>query len=109
MKNERIQIFYLNPPRSVITVFLTDHAISSARLKQPKPDIHMSQATVVKVENGLVRVYNSSGSGLHSFTVGGADSQAVSAVIVGDEVHVTRKEGYTVICTIYGSQKRLIK
>ncbi len=68
----------------------------------------MSQAAVVKVENGQVKVFTSSGSGLYSFGVGGGSSAAVSASIVGDEIHVKRVDGKVVICTHSGSQKRII-
>jgi len=68
----------------------------------------MSQAAVVKVENGQVKVFNSSGSGLYSWGVGGGSSAAVSAIIAGDEIHVTRADGKVVICTHSGSQKRII-
>ena len=68
----------------------------------------MSQATIVKVENGQVKVFTSSGSGLHSFGVGGGSSAAVSAIISGDEIHVTRADGKVVVTTHSGSQKRII-
>lgn len=68
----------------------------------------MSQPHVVKVENGQVKTYNSSGSGLNSFGTGTGSQQAVSAIIRGDEIHVTRADGKVVICTYYGSQKRII-
>jgi len=69
---------------------------------------NMSQAAIIKVENGQVKVFNSSGSGLHSFSVGGGSSAAVSAIIAGDEVQVTRADGKVVVTTLYGSQKRII-
>jgi len=69
----------------------------------------MSQAAIVKVENGQVKVYTSSGSGLYSWGTGTGSQQAVSAVLVGDEIHVTRADGWKVICTHSGSQKRMIK
>ena len=68
----------------------------------------MSQPSVVKVESGTVKTFNSSGSGLSSFRVGSGPSEAVSALIVGDEIQVTRRDGKVVICTHYGSQKRII-
>ena len=68
----------------------------------------MSQASIVKVENGQVKVFNSSGSGLHSFGTGTGSQQAVSAIIQGDEIHVTRADGRIVVCHHYGSQKRII-
>jgi hypothetical protein len=40
--------------------------------------------------------------------VGSGPSEAVSALIVGDEIQVTRRDGKVVICTHYGSQKRII-
>jgi hypothetical protein len=36
-------------------------------------------------------------------------ARAVSAVLVGDEIHVTRADGWKVICTHSGSQKRMLK
>ena len=35
--------------------------------------------------------------------------QAVRASLMGDEIHVTRADGWTVICTHSGSQKRMVK
>jgi hypothetical protein len=69
---------------------------------------HMSQPSVVKVEAGNVKTFTSAGSGLSSFRVGSGPSEAVSALIVGDEIQVTRRDGKVVICTHYGSQKRII-
>ena len=68
----------------------------------------MSQAAIVKVENGNVKVYNSSGSQIGAFRTGGANEEAVSAIIAGDEIQVTRKNGKVVVWTLYGSQKRII-
>jgi hypothetical protein len=68
----------------------------------------MAQPSVVKVESGNVKTFNSAGSGLSSFRVGSGPSAAVSALIVGDEIQVTRRDGKVVICTHYGSQKRII-
>jgi hypothetical protein len=69
----------------------------------------MSQAAIVKVENGQVKVFNSSGSGLYSWGTGTGSQQAVSARLAGDEIHVTRADGWIVICTHSGSQKRMVK
>jgi hypothetical protein len=69
----------------------------------------MSQAAIVRVENGQVKVFNSSGSGLYSWGTGTGSQQAVSAVLSGDEIHVTRADGWIVICTHSGSQKRMVK
>jgi hypothetical protein len=68
----------------------------------------MSQASIVKVENGQVKTYNSSGSGLNQFGTGTGSQQAVRAIIQGDEIHVTRADGKVVVCTHYGSQKRIV-
>jgi len=68
----------------------------------------MSQASIVNVENGQVKTFNSSGSGLHQFGTGTGSQQAVSAIIRGDEIHVTRADGKVVVCTHYGSQKRIV-
>ena len=38
----------------------------------------MSQAAIVKVENGQVKVFNSAGAGISSFRVGSGPSEAVS-------------------------------
>jgi len=68
----------------------------------------MSQAAIVKVENGYVKVFTSSGSGLCTFPVGSGSSAAVSAIISGDEIHVTRADGKVVVTNHSGSQKRII-
>jgi hypothetical protein len=68
----------------------------------------MSQASIVKVENGNVKILNASGSGLHQFRVGSGSQEAIAATLAGDEVHVTRADGKIVVCTHYGSQKRII-
>jgi hypothetical protein len=69
----------------------------------------MSHAAIVKVENGFVKVFTSSGSGLYTFGVGGTPGQrAKSAIIMGDEIHVTREDGKVVVTTHSGSQKRII-
>jgi hypothetical protein len=68
----------------------------------------MSLASIVKVENGQVKTYNSSGSGLNQFGTGTGSQQAVSAIIRGDEIHVTRADGKVVICTHSGSGKRIV-
>jgi hypothetical protein len=69
----------------------------------------MSQAAIVRVENGQVKVFNSAGSGLYSWGTGTGSQKAVSAVLSGDEIHVTRADGWVVICTHSGSQKRMVK
>jgi hypothetical protein len=69
----------------------------------------MSQAAIVKVENGQVKVFNSAGSGLYSWGTGTGSQQAVRVSLMGDEIHVTRADGWTVICTHSGSQKRMVK
>ena len=58
----------------------------------------MAQPTVVKVESGNVKTFNSAGSGLSSFRVGSGPSEAVSALIVWDEIQVTRREASQFIC-----------
>ena len=46
---------------------------------------------------------------MHTFSTGcGNHDRAVSAIIRGDEIHVTRADGKIVVCTYYGSQKRII-
>lgn len=95
------------PPRNVTSVFLKDNA-GKYGLSQPQPLKTMPNGSVVKVENGQVKVFTSSGSGLYSFGVGGGSSAAVSAIIVGDEIHVTRVDGKIVVTNHSGSQKRII-
>lgn len=68
----------------------------------------MSQPYIVKVENGLVKTYNSSGSTLNTFGTGAGSQQAVNAAIRGDEIHVTRADGKVVVCTYGGLHKRII-
>lgn len=68
----------------------------------------MSQASIVKVESGQVKVFDSSGSGLHSFGAGTGSQQAVRVIMQGDEIHVARADGRIVVCHHYGSQKRII-
>jgi hypothetical protein len=68
----------------------------------------MSDGKIVKVIDGQVKIFNSAGSGLHSFGTGTGTQRAVSAVLQGDEVHVTRADGRIVVCHHYGSQKRII-
>jgi aromatic ring-opening dioxygenase LigB subunit len=38
----------------------------------------------------------------------GNHDRAVSAIIRGDEIHVTRADGKIVVCNYYGNQKRII-
>ena len=58
----------------------------------------MAQPSVVKVESGNVKIFNSAGSGISSFRVGSGPFEAVSALIVRDEVQVTRREASQFIC-----------
>jgi hypothetical protein len=46
----------------------------------------MSQAAIVRVENGQVKVFNSSGSGLYSWGTGTGSQKVVSAVLSGDAI-----------------------
>jgi hypothetical protein len=58
---------------------------------------------VVKIINGRVALYSSSGNYLRS-----AASNAVSAVIQGDQVHVTRADGSVRIFTTAGTYVRTV-
>lgn len=63
----------------------------------------MADTYVVKVENGNVKLYKSNGSYQRTICSG-----AQSAVVSGDEVHVTMKDGKVKIYGVNGSYKRTI-
>jgi hypothetical protein len=62
-----------------------------------------SQPLIVKIVNGDVRLYAASGNYLRTLCPGG-----VSAVIQGDQVHVTRADGSVRIFTTAGTYVRTV-
>ena len=67
------------------------------------PSSTQSQPLVVKIVNGDVRLYAASGNYLRTLCSGG-----VSAVVQGDQVHVTRADGTVRVYTTSGHYLRTI-
>jgi len=63
----------------------------------------MADSFVVKIENGRVKLYKSNGVYVREIC-----SNASSAVVSGDEVHVTMKDGKVKIYGVNGVYKRTI-
>jgi hypothetical protein len=67
------------------------------------PSSTQSQPLVVKIVKGAVRLHAASGNYLRTLCPGG-----VSAVIQGDQVHVTRADGSVRIFTTAGTYVRTV-